>query len=149
MFKYALPLILAIIVLSTIEPTPDDVLLQAGRDIKVRSILTGRRHPVLQKMAEEQAAYQARIQKQGHWNWKQRVKVLYRDMPDCGAFGECVAESWKNQSTEDAAKEMYHSWKQSPEHWKAINGRCDYYGYAMAKGRNGVWYSCALFGHKR
>ena len=39
----------------------------------------------------------------------------------------------------------YRSWKLSPGHWSAVNGRCRYYGYAMCLGDNGVWYACGIF----
>jgi hypothetical protein len=48
----------------------------------------------------------------------------------------------------DAAREMYRSWRLSSGHWSAVNGRCDYYGYAMRRGANGTWYACGIFGIK-
>ena len=38
---------------------------------------------------------------------------------------------WPGQNVNDAAYEMYNSWRKSPGHWSAVNGPCRYYGYAM------------------
>jgi hypothetical protein len=140
---------LLILSLITVLTFPNLTLIRVGRELGVRSIATGRQHPTLQKAAEDQAAYQARIQLQGHHNWESRVANLYRQLPDCNEFAEVVNESWPGQDTEAAAHEMYRSWRQSPGHWSAVNGKCDYWGYAMVRGANGVWYACGIFAHKR
>jgi uncharacterized protein YkwD len=137
----------ALIALAAISP--NQVLLKTGRDLQVRSILTGKPHPVLQRAAEEHAAYQARVQVQGHQDWSKRVQVLMKALPGCTEFRECCNESWPDQNVNDAAKEMFRSWKLSPGHWSAINGKCSYYGYAMARGKNGVWYTTAIFADLR
>ena len=136
---------------------PNAVLVQTGKQIAVEnlhtheqqigveSLRTGRQHATLQRAAEAQAAYQARVGEQGHQNWKQRVKVLMRQMPQCSEFREACNESWPDQNVKDAALEMYKSWKESPGHWSAVNGPCTFYGYAMVRGSNGVWYACGIF----
>ncbi|MGA2059101.1 MAG: hypothetical protein ABSG67_01370 [Thermoguttaceae bacterium] len=128
---------------------PTEALIRVGRELGVRSIATGQQHPILQKAAENQAAYQARIHAQGHWNWESRVQQLYREMPDCGEFAEVCNQSWAGQDVESAAHEMYRSWRLSPGHWSAVNGTCDYWGYAMARGSNGIWYATGIFAKKR
>jgi len=127
---------------------PNQVLIQTGRDLGVQSIRTGRQHPILQQKAQEHAAYQARVQVQGHQGWARRVAELQRLMPDCHEFKEVANESWPGQDVPAAAKEMYRSWKLSPGHWSAVNGRCTYWGYAMVRGTNGVWYACGIFANK-
>jgi hypothetical protein len=128
---------------------PTQTLIRVGQELGVKSIATGRQHPVLQKAAEDQAAYQAAIRAQGHWNWQSRVGQLYREMPDCCEFSEVCNESWPGQDAEAAAHEMYRSWRLSPGHWSAVNGSCDYWGYAMARGSNGIWYATGIFAKKR
>ena len=125
--------------------TPSEQLIDVGRNLQVRSIMTGQQHPVLQAEAEAQAAYQAKIQWQGHFWWDQRYARLWPQIPECHTFSEVVNESWPGQSQEAAANEMYRSWKLSAGHWSAINGTCRYYGYAMCLGNDGVWYACAIF----
>lgn len=129
--------------------TPNQILLATGRQWGVLSIRTGKPHPTLQRAAEAHAAYQARVQVQGHQNWDTRVVDLQRKMPDCSEFKEVANESWPSQDVKAAANEMYRSWKLSPGHWSAVNGRCNYYGYAMCRGSNGTWYAAAIFAINR
>jgi len=124
--------------------SPNASLIQAGRDINVLS-LQGKQHPTLQKMAEEHAAYQARVHRQGHQGWGGRYSRLQVALPDCNSFKEVANQSWPGQDQTDAAKEAYHSWRQSSGHWSAVNGHCRYWGYAMVLGSNGTWYMCAIF----
>ena len=144
-WKYALVVVLGLTTIST----PNAILIQTGRDIGVRSIRTGRQHPILQRAAEEHAAYQARVGIQGHQGWQRRVEVLIRAMPNCHEFREVANESWPGQDVNAAAREMYRSWRLSPGHWSAVNGHCSYYGYAMVLGRNGTWYACGIFADLR
>jgi hypothetical protein len=137
------------VLLLTAMTFPNQTLIRVGLELGVRSIATGQQHSTLQKAAEDHAAYQARIQLQGHHGWESRVADLYRLMPNCNEFAEVVNESWPGQDTESAAHEMYRSWRLSPGHWSAVNGKCDYWGYAMVRGKNGVWYACGIFGYKR
>ena len=139
MMRYILILILLAVL------TPSEQLVEIGRELQVRSILTGQPHPVLQTEAEAHAAYQAKIQRQGHFWWEHRYARFRPQLPDCHTFSEVVNESWPGQDQESAAKEMYRSWKLSPGHWSAVNGPCRYYGYAMCLGDNGVWYACGIF----
>lgn len=115
----------------------------------VRSLQASKRHGVLQAMAVRHAKYQAKIEVQGHHGWDARVKTLYRDIPECGTFSEIVNESWPDQSAKEAAKEMYNSWEKSPGHWGACDSKHAFWGYAMALGKNGIWYSAGIFGDLR
>ncbi len=134
---YVIALLLAI--------TPNEQLVEVGRALQVQSIMTGQPHPVLQREAEAHAAYQARIHQQGHQWWDQRYARLRSQIPECHEFSEVANESWLGQDQTAAAHEMYRSWKLSSGHWSAVNGRCRYYGYAMVRGSNGVWYACGIF----
>lgn len=128
---------------------PNGLLIAAGQRLGVLSLATGKQHPVLQAKAQEHAQYQADHQQQGHQLWDQRYPELYRLIPDCGEFQEVCAESWPEDTKSEAAEEMYNSWRQSPGHWGTVNGRCDFWGYAMVKGQNGIWYACGQFGTLR
>ncbi len=125
--------------------TPADSLIERGQLLKVRSIMTGQQHPVLQAEAEAHATYQAKNQRQGHFWWDLRYARMRPQILECHEFAEVVNESWLNQDEQSAANEMYRSWKKSPGHWSAVDGPCVYWGYAMVLGNNGVWYSCAIF----
>jgi hypothetical protein len=123
--------------------TPNEELIAAGKTLRVRS-LYGKPHPVLQREAEAHAAYQARIHQQGHQGWDQRYARLRKQLQS-QEFSEVANESWPGQDQKAAAGEMYRSWRLSPGHWSAVNGTCRYYGYAMCRGTNGVWYACGIF----
>ena len=139
----------------TIPTSPNLTLIRVGRDLGVKSIDTGKQQDDCQRMAERQAAYQARVKVQGHQLWESRVQELYQAMPDCDSFSEVCAESWPGQDLESAAREMYHSWSQSrgrdgkSGHWGVVDGKCDYWGYSMVRSSNGVWYATGVCGYKR
>lgn len=120
-------------------------LVATGRQIGVQSILTGQPHPDLQLAAEAHALYMARHGIQGHQGWDGRLATLVRKVLGYRNFREVANESWPGQSQEEAAKEMYKSWKTSAGHWASVNGRCAHYGYAMVRGANGTWYACGIF----
>ncbi len=137
---------LACLLLTVVSLTPADYrLITEGRNWGVQSIATGELHQTLQRAAEDHAAYQASIHVQGHQRWEWRVAELRRQMPDCHTFQEVANESWPGQDMDAAAYEMFRSWRLSAGHWSAVNGRCRYYGYAMRRGSNGVWYACGIF----
>jgi hypothetical protein len=122
--------------------TPTSLLLNEGRRLDILS-LRGKQHETLQRAAESHAKYQAKIGIQGHQRWDERYAILQSQLPGF-RFSEVCNESWPGQSEEDAAKEMFRSWKLSSGHWATVNGECTYYGYAMVLGRNGIWYACGV-----
>jgi hypothetical protein len=132
-----------------IKPDSGDangLLIAAGQRLGVLSLATGKQHPILQAKAQEHAQYQADHQEQGHQLWDQRYHELYQLVPECQEFKEVCAESWPENTEAEAAEEMYNSWRHSPGHWSAVNGRCDFWGYAMVRGSNGIWYATGQFG---
>lgn len=136
---------LSVIVCAILLLSPDQSLITEGQSWKVQSITTGQVNADLQKAAVAHAEYQAKGRRQGHQQWESRVKALRQLLPQCHTFAEVVNESWPGQDQQAAANEMYRSWKLSPGHWSAVNGKCRYYGYAMRRGDNGVWYACGIF----
>lgn len=127
---------------------PDSLLVAAGKQLNVASLMSAN-DLTLQSMAIEHAQYQARLGQQGHQLWDERVKRLYAALPNFGEFAEVCAESWPDQLVEDAAEEMYKSWRQSPGHWEAVTKPNDGWGYAMAFcDRRRVWYACGVFGYR-
>jgi len=129
---------------------PQNRLIEEGQRIEAASLMTGQEHLVLMAMASRHSQYQAGVGKQGHQHWASRVGELYRDMPDCHEFSEVANESWPDQDEAAAAIEAYNSWQQSPGHWGAVNGRCDFYGYAMCyRPQNRIWYACGVFAQMR
>lgn len=125
---------------------PHRLLIEAGKKLGVKSIETGQFSDTLQVFAADHALYQAQVGKQGHQLWDSRVKAIASQMPECSEFKEVCAQSWDWNTMEEAAPEMFNSWRQSPGHWSAVNGRCSFYGYAMALNqKQNVWYATGLF----
>lgn len=140
-------LLIALVLVSTVLLTvAERKLIDRGRLEGVQSIKTGKLDDEVQRAARQHATYQATVQHQGHQNWDRRVQELQRLHPEIREWKEVANESWPGQNVDDAAREMYHSWRQSSGHWSAVNGRCIYYGYSMVRGANGVWYACGIFG---
>lgn len=138
-----------LILLLALSITPDSQLvIDAGKQLGVQSIRTGTHDPTLQFYAEQHAAYMASVGIQGHQGWDGRFNRLNAYKPGY-LFQEIAAESWPWQDQKESAPEMFKSWRQSPGHWAAANGRCDLYGYAMARGRNGIYYGCGIVGRRR
>jgi hypothetical protein len=132
-------------------------IIAAGRTFEyrgrvgVRSILSGTQDETLQAMAERHADYQARVGRQGHQNWNRRFQELVRALPGYTNIQEIAAESWPDKSGEDeAAWEMFNSWRQSPGHWSVANGECAIWGYAMAFcQRKTTWYAAGCCADRR
>ena len=126
---------------------PDSLLVAAGQQLDV-ACLRSVNVLALQTMAQRHAAYQAAKGVQGHQLWDDRVKELYAALPKYGEFAEVCAESWPDQTVEDAAVEMFNSWRQSPGHWSAVTSVNAGWGGAMAYcSRRRVWYATMIFAH--
>jgi len=123
--------------------TPNQRLMVTGRSLGVKSITSGRWHAILQSMAQRHAGYQARVHQIGHQNWDARFQELVGKMPGY-RFAEVCAMSWRNQGEQDAADEIFKSWRASPGHWSTVNGTCVFWGYAMSRGTDGIWYGTGI-----
>jgi len=126
----------------------DLTLIRIGQQKRVQSIITGQRHRDVQRIAERHADYQAHTQLLSHQGWNQRVAELRRRVPEVREWGEVVGASWIGQNMDEAAYEMYRIWRTSSDQWSIVNGQCDYYGYAMRRGDDDVWYACGIIGIK-
>lgn len=124
------------------------LLVQTGVDWNVKCF-EGKEHATLKQAAREHAVWMARNQTQGHQGWDRRKASIQRDVKI--NVEEVCAESWADQSPKAAANEMFHSWYATriypnQGHWGAINRKAKIYGFAMARGSNGVWYACGIVG---
>jgi hypothetical protein len=126
---------------------PKNLMVEAGQRLGVASIRTGRRDPLLERLAQGYANYMAARNAQGfHEGWSERYATATEALRDYSAFREISAESWPWQNEVQSATEMFTSWRQSPGHWSVANGPCRIYGYAMARGRNGTFYGVGIIG---
>lgn len=124
---------------------PDSLLVAAGRRLDV-ACLRSMNVLALQTTAIKHAAYQAVRAEQGHQRWDQRSAELREKLPNFREFSEVCAESWPDQAVEEAAEEMFKSWRQSPDHWQAVTSLNDGWGASMAYcDRRRVWYACMIF----
>ncbi len=127
-----------------VDTTPAGLLIAAGRKIGVKSIVESKPHPLMMALSNKHAIEQADVCFQSHNGFDQRAADVMRQFPG-SEVSEIVAQSWAGQSDVESADDAYKCWRQSPGHWKACNSPHTWYGYSMARGRNGIWYSCGIF----
>ena len=128
-------------------PPESRALIEAVRRTGARSV-QGRLDPEIVQMALRYAQKMARQGRQdGHAGWSGRFQYLLSQGGGGGMPSEITAESWNflGESLETHAQSCVESWLQSPGHradMMKFHGR---YGYAMARGRNGVYYAVGIF----
>jgi uncharacterized protein YkwD len=125
----------------------DQKLIQILRNRRVLSLATGSLDRTIQRAAQEHADFQARADRMGHQNWKQRSDQLFAELTAYTGFREVAALS--GHPDDQAAEMLFEAWKNSPDHWVWVNGHCDFYGYAMAKSASGRWYGCGIFADRK
>lgn len=126
------------------------ILVAAGQDRGVRCFEGGENY-YLKKAARTHAAYMAHHKRQGHQGWDQRKSACERRLRYPYRLNEVCAESWPGATKAEAATQMYEAWYatriyEGKGHWGAINRPAKIYGFAMARGTNGVWYACGIIG---
>jgi len=123
----------------------NDGLLMAGKAFSGVRVFEGEKHSELQVFAREHAEYQAIHRRQGHQLWEKRFQVITRAMGSPPT--EICAESWpweKDADPQTVGQSMFHAWRKSSGHWRVASRPCRYYGAAMARGANGIWYACII-----
>ena len=121
-------------------------LVAAGRAFPGARVFEGQPHPQLQAFARAHAEYQAAAGQQGHQLWERRFQTI-RQVMDGRPPTEICAESWPwetDASPCDVGTSMFKAWRGSPGHWRVAARPCRYYGAAMARGANGIWYACII-----
>lgn len=101
-------------------------------------------HLELSKLAEQHARSMARRCRQDHNGWEGGRFYSSMRASGCPEVSEICAESWPGQTLWEASLDAWKCWQQSPSHWRTANGRPTLYGAGIARGRNGVWYSCIV-----
>ena len=120
-------------------------LIDAVRSTGGHSV-DGKLDPKITQMAMSYAQRMARQGGQdGHAGWNERFHSLIAQ--GHGAPGEITAQSWGSEgSSLDAhARSCVQSWLQSPGHRAHVMRYRARYGYAMARGSNGVYYAVGIF----
>ncbi len=128
-----------------ISPT-QAAMIAAGKAFPGAAIVESPVDPDLMEAAREHAAYQAAHCQQGHQGWPVRVQILQRRLGQ-GTYAEIAAESWpwqRDAAPEELGREAFHCWRRSRGHWSVASARHLAFGIDMCRGRNGVWYFCAI-----
>lgn len=129
--------------------TPNQILIRMGQKKGVLS-LKGKPHRIIQAYADHHARYQADRLTAGHQNWARRRALLIKAAPDATEFVEVCVASWSwNIDREPAASDIFESWRQSPGHWSVVNGRYDFWSYAMAQGSDGRWFAAGIMAQRK
>lgn len=135
-----------LIALSILAASPESAALEsAGKAFPGAMVCESERHELLQTLADEHATYMARTCRQGHQRFDSRFQRIRRELNMSAA--EICAESWRRQADlplEQVGHEMFKCWRQSPGHWRTASRKHRFWGGSMAKGRNGIWYSCII-----
>lgn len=136
--------------------TPSQVLMGTLRANKALSVMHGKWHGVLQSLAQRHAEAQGTKDRHdqfyrsyAHAGWGERHIELLSRLPEGKNFAEVCAWAGPHTDEAEAAKALFNSWKGSPDHWVFVNGREDFWGYAMSQGRSGVWYATGIVAQKR
>ena len=134
--------------------TPNQVLIKTLKANKPISITHGKYQPVFQSLAQRHSVAQATRDRHdrfyrsyAHSGWGERQIELVSRVPEAKNFGEVCA--YAGGDVEAAAARIFNSWKHSPDHWRMVNGYYEFWGYAMAQGRSGIWYATGIVGQKR
>lgn len=130
---------------------PHATLVKTGYFRGVLSLKTGKNDPILQSAAVFHADFQAQKGKLGHQHWDMRSAELFKALPEHTNFREVAAMSWAwEMETEKGAGSIFDSWRQSPPHWRWVNGACDIWGYAMKfNSKLKLWFATGIFADRR
>lgn len=120
-------------------------LIEAAGQFPGARVCEGEAHPLVMQLADEHADHMALTRKQGHQNFQERFDRIRKE--GIGTAHEICAESWPWQEENtmlDLGLEMFKCWKQSPGHWRTASKPHKWFGAAMSKGSNGIWYACII-----
>ena len=123
-------------------------LINAVQETGAKSV-SGHCDPELTRIAMRYARKMARQQRQdGHAGWGQRSQNLMGRYGSSGRpASEITAESWSHlgSSLDRHARSCVDSWQQSSGHRADMMRYHGRYGYAMARGNNGIYYAVGIF----
>jgi uncharacterized protein YkwD len=125
--------------------TNAEYLIVAGQKYPGAHVCESESSILLMKLAQDHASYMARYQQLGHQNFDQRFEQIYKETSLCAA--EIAAESWERQADdplEDIGLEMFKCWRTSRGHWNIAKKKHKFFGAAMERGINGVYYACII-----
>jgi len=100
--------------------------------------------PIVVKEALDHALYQAERGVLGHQNFGARTQRI-KEVLGSGSPSEICAQSQSGENLFEAAIACMRAWRYSSAHWSIARRNHTYYGYDMARGKNGAWYAVGFF----
>jgi len=99
---------------------------------------------IVMQMASEHALYQAERGVINHQNFGVRSSRCQAVLGS-GTPAEICAQSQPGLGLFEGAIACMRAWRNSPGHWSIAKRNQRYYGYDMARGKNGAWYAVGFF----
>jgi len=100
--------------------------------------------PIVMQMAAEHALYQAERGVITHQNFGVRSSRC-QEVLGSGTPAEICAQSQPGLGLFEGATACMRAWRNSSAHWSIAKRSQRYYGYDMARGKNGAWYAVGFF----
>jgi hypothetical protein len=100
--------------------------------------------PIVVQETTAHASYQAGRGVLGHQNFGARSNRV-QEVLGGGSPSEICAQSQSGISLFEGAIACMRSWRYSSAHWSIAWRSHTYYGYDMARGKNGAWYAVGFF----
>ena len=100
--------------------------------------------PIVVQEATAHALYQAERGVLGHQNYGERCYRV-KEVLGGGSPSEICAQSLSGLSLYEGAIASMRLWRHSGAHWSICRKSQTYYGYDMARGKNGCWYAVGFF----
>ena len=94
--------------------------------------------------ATDHALYQAERGILGHQNFGERSQRV-KEVLGSGSPSEICAQSRSGENLFEGAIACMRAWRYSSAHWSIARKDHAYYGYDMARGKNGAWYAVGFF----
>jgi len=103
--------------------------------------------PAVMQAATEHAVFQAERGILSHHNFGARSYQVKVALGEGGMPAEICAQSQSGIGLFEGAIACMRAWRHSSGHWSIAQRYHRYFGYDMARGKNGAWYAVGFFIH--
>jgi len=101
--------------------------------------------PAVMQAATEHAVFQAERGVLSHHNFGERSYQVRVSLGEAGMPAEICAQSQSGIGLFEGAIACVRAWRHSSGHWSIATRYHRYFGYDMARGKNGAWYAVGFF----
>ena len=101
--------------------------------------------PAVMQAATEHALFQAERGVLSHHNFGERSYQVRVALGEGGMPAEICAQSQSGIGLFEGAIACVRAWRHSSGHWSIARKYHRYFGYDMARGKNGAWYAVGFF----